>query len=234
MCRIVSLLLLATQIISTLVLVSACQGSITAGKSNLDEQTDFDKMSFEFVLRTKGVGKRGLQWYNGDLTVVNRQVVPMWILFPKWADERLESSMCFPSDADQKQPFGGRQCVGDQGTLVEVVMYGHSGFKAFRLPACGQFTFRGFGLDSDKPITEFEICMVKRLMVNGVTPLEKWLPYPTMSGKKVMISSGDWINLDWDPTKHCARDDYPNEKVENVKADLVGRWLVPIGKEKKK
>jgi hypothetical protein len=64
------------------------------------------------------------------------------------------------------------------------------------------------------------------LRVNGKIPVEKWLPFPTMSAKNVLVESEDFENLDWDKKRGGRRIDYPKEKVENVKAEGIKRWTV--------
>jgi hypothetical protein len=65
--------------------------------------------------------------------------------------------------------------------------------------------------------------------------LEKWLPDPTTSGAKVTVSNrvlrSEWKNLDFDDKKFRKREDYPNEKVAEVTADIIRKWKVRVKKE---
>ena len=109
-------------------------------------------------------------------------------------------------------------------------MYGGDGFKTFRVPAKGQLELEDYTIDASRDIEEIVAIEARELKVNGKTPLEKWLPYGTTSGKKVKVGSQalniNWKNLDWDAKRLGSRDDYPKEKVEEVKAGGFRRWTV--------
>jgi hypothetical protein len=77
------------------------------------------------------------------------------------------------------------------------------------------------------------------LRVNGVTPLEEWLPYSVVAGTNVKVSRNtvrvDWENLDWDKENARTRQDYPKEKVQYLKAEGGQRLVLNFQpKEEKK
>jgi hypothetical protein len=171
------------------------------------------------------------------LTLVNRQDEPVWLVLPYWGDKPLPEKGVFPANT-KDQPFGGKQFKGEGGLAVEVEMYGGDGFKAFRLPAKGRLELAGYEIDADTDISEIVVLEARELKVNGKTPLENWLPYRTTSGEKVKVAERalriDWKNLDWDDKKLAGRDDYPKEKVEDVKAEGFRHWTVKFNKKDEK
>jgi len=110
-------------------------------------------------------------------------------------------------------------------------MYGGDGFQAIHVPAKGSVDVEGYIISADRAITEIMVMEARALKVNGITPLEKWLPYSTLSAAKVKVGKeavDDWVNLDWDPRKFQTRDDYPKEKVTEVKAEQTRLWTLKL------
>jgi hypothetical protein len=177
-------------------------------------------------------GKPPMRTYLVRLTLSNPEDHPVWFVLPYWGDRALPEDGVFPNKNWGDQPFGGRSYSGQGGAVVEVKMYGGAGFHAFRLPAKGRVVLDGYGVGAWEDVKEVVVLECRRLEVNGKTPLEKWLPYDTLSGAKVTVGpkmvSADWTNLDWDAKKLRERDDYPREKVEQVKADCVRRWTIKV------
>jgi hypothetical protein len=183
-------------------------------------------------------GKPPLKFLSVRLTLVNKQDKPVWFVLPYWGDKPLPEKGAFPNKNWKDQPFGGKQFDGEGGSVVEVFMYGGDGFKAFRLPAKGKLELDGYTIEASKNIEEIVVLEARDLKVNGKTPLEKWLPYAMTSGEKVKVGRQelniDWKNLDWDAKKLGSRDDYPKEKVEEVKAEGIRSWTVKFQQKPEK
>jgi hypothetical protein len=164
-----------------------------------------------------------MKFHSIRLTLVNQQDNPVWFVLPYWGDKALPEKGVFPNKDWKDQAFGGRQFDGEGGSAIEVRMYGGDGFKAFRLPAQARVELDGYTIDASKDIDEIVVMEARELKVNGKTPLERWLPYGTTSAEKVKVARQaltiEFKNLDWDQKKHEKRDDYPKEKVEEVKAE---------------
>jgi hypothetical protein len=180
-------------------------------------------------LSTRG-GKPPMQFISVRLTLVNDRDKPAWFLLPYWGETPLPESGVFKNKNAPAETFGGKRFDGEGGSAIEVMMYGDDGFKAFRLPARGRVELGGYDIEADKDIHDITILEADELKVNGTTLLEKWLPYATTSGEKVKVIGrtvgGDWKNLDWDEKKLAKRDDYPKDKVDEVKAEGIRRWPV--------
>jgi hypothetical protein len=153
----------------------------------------------------------------------------VWLVVPFFADESLAKSGMFPNLKWQGRPFGAKAYEGDGGAIVEVTSYGGDAFCAFHLPAHAVVELDRVWLYSTGEFADhLTILEAERLLVNGAVPLEKWLPYPTMSGIKVKAVADvpeKWRSLDWIPGVGD-REDYRKEKVRYVKAEGFRRWLV--------
>jgi len=182
-------------------------------------------------------GKPPSKFHFVRLTLVNSQNKAVWFVLPYWGDRPLSQTGLFTNDK-VGQPFGGFAFAGEGGSAVRVQMYGGEGFKAFRLPAKGRLELDDYSIDASKYIDEIEVMETRELKVNGKTPLEKWLPYATTCDEKVMVRPlgilATWTDLDWDATKRGKRDDYPKEKVENVKAEGFRFWTVKFQQKPEK
>ncbi|MEQ2010060.1 MAG: hypothetical protein ABMA26_25030 [Limisphaerales bacterium] len=170
---------------------------------------------------------------------MNQHDHPVWFVFPSWGEKPLPETGVFPVVNWDYRPFEGRQFAGEGGAAVEISMYGGSGFKAFHLPAKGRLELDGYSIKAWKDIDSIIVLEARELKVNGKAHLEKWLPYNPTCGEKVKVGSQvlrvDWKNLDWDESKNRSRDDYPKEKVNQVKAEVIRSWpirLQPIVEKK--
>lgn len=183
------------------------------------------------VLLSTRMGKPPLRFYSVRLTLENRHERSMWLLLPSYISDTLPAAPVFSAEGAQVVPFGGKGYVGDSGEVVEVVMYANTGFSAFHLPPGGHVVLDGYVLEAWKAVERFEAWEVAELWVNRVLPLERWLPYPSMSSADGVVpreAIDDWRNLDWDPARSRGRADYPAEPVQEVTAELVRRWQVPL------
>lgn len=175
--------------------------------------------------------KPPLKWLQLHLTLTNAQDKAVWLILPYRAEEKLPEKGIFPGAGWLDQPFESTKFAGDGESAVEVLMLG--GFRAFRLPAKAILEFECYktiGTWKDlKEIKTIAVMEARDLKVNGKTPLEKWLPYDTTSGKKVKVSeAAKQTYLDYDYKKYKNRDDYPKEKVEKVTAEGIRTWTVKI------
>jgi RNA polymerase sigma factor (sigma-70 family) len=185
-------------------------------------------------LREQG-GKPPVRGYHVKLEMTNRGPRPVWLLLGYYGDAPLEADGRFTSAAADGRPqsFTGKYFDGDRnggkGKVVEIDYIGKTGFRAFLLPPRAAVTFDDFGIEAWSAIRQFEVWEASALRVNGRTPLQDWLPYPTMSDQQARIPADtDWGNLDWDAKALKSRVDYPAERVNSVAATVLRKWNVPI------
>lgn len=192
-----------------------------------------DEPSIQVVFLRERDGKPPLKHVTLRLTLVNRQDVPVWFVLPYWGDKRLSKQGVFLNEDPTLMPFGGGRYEGQGGPATRLDMIVREGFKAFRLPAKGRLVLDGYDVACWKKVSEMVVVEARELKVNGKTPLEKWLPYETTSGKDVRVSAATLgaggRNLDWDAKRFRKRDDYRKEVVASVKAEGVRSWTVRWG-----
>jgi hypothetical protein len=191
-----------------------------------DSRAETAHITVKFLRR--GTGIPPVRWVSVRLEVKNERDRPMWIVTRYRGDEPLPNDGKF-TGSHFPQPFVGKGYRNETGGLIEIEYLANRSFMAFLLPAKSSFHFEGYVVEAWKDIREMEFWEVEMLRVNGTTPLEKWLPYNTMSDKRVEVRKGaNWDNLDWDPNLLKSRTDYPKEKVQFVQAYGCKKWMVPI------
>jgi hypothetical protein len=169
----------------------------------------------------------------GRLTLANRQRQPVWFLVPTWLDRPLSEEGVFRNTSEDPRfaAFEATEYDGDGGSVVSVRMNGLLfGFSAFRLPVGGQVEFGGYSFFARSNFSHLVVLESLDLKVNGKTSLEKWLPFVATSGAKVSVS--EWVfrmggkSLEWNPKRNDYRQDFPNEKVQDVTAEGLRIWTL--------
>jgi hypothetical protein len=186
------------------------------------------------TLLGRRMGKPPLRFYHVRLDLVNRHDRPIWLVFPNYAEDALPASPVFSGEGSSHPPFGGKGYDGAGGQVVEVDMYGDPGFRAFLLRPRGRVMFDLYSFSAWKDVDGIEAWEVAALKVNDDLPLERWLPYTTLSDFKVRVAENtDWTNLDWDREESRERTDYRHEPVRTVNAEVLQRWQIPFRAENK-
>lgn len=186
------------------------------------------------VFLDKRGGKPPMQFYFVTLELTNPRDRPIWLVTRYSGDEPLTGSGKFLEQQDGKPQmlagagYDGKK-GGGNGEAVEVRYVGN--FRAFYLAPKTTVRFDRYEISCCEDIKHFEVWEVSSLLVNGRTALDKWLPYRTQSGGDVVIpAKTDWDNLDFDRQTSRSRTDYPDERIEFVKAEVIRKWLLPIAK----
>lgn len=190
---------------------------------------DPDAPPIKATLLSMEMGKPPQRYYNVRLSLVNRHDRAIWLVFPRYADDALPASPVFPTAGLSHPPFDGKAVVGE-GRAVEIDMFGDPGFRAFFLPPRGQVEFNSYSFGAWKDTSGIEAWEVAALKVDEKTPLDRWLPYATLSDAFVYVEKSDpaWSSLDWDSDSSRGRDDYPPGPVRSVTAEVIGRWQIPF------
>ena len=186
------------------------------------------------VFLDKHGGKPPMQLYYVSLELTNPRDQPIWLLTRDSGEEPLKENGKFVDrDNGKPQMFGGARYDGKKGGgKGEAVQVSYLGcFRAFYLAPKTTVRFDRYEITCWEDIQHFEVWEVSSLLVNGRTALDKWLPYPTRNeGDVVIPAKTDWDNLDFDRKTSQSRKDYPNERIEFVKAEVIKKWLLPIAK----
>lgn len=179
-------------------------------------------------MRGEQVSKPPSRTFLVDLTLTNRQAHETWFLIQYSASEALSRSGRFSTVGSFPVPLEGKQWSEGAARAVLIQCYGTPSFKALRLPPRSTLHLRRYDVDSRGELTQLEVFEASALLVNGRTPLERWLPYKTLSAPGRVDCSRDWKNLAWDHKRNVNRTDYPKEKINFVQARVTGRWTVPV------
>jgi hypothetical protein len=155
-----------------------------------------------------------------------------WFVTRHWGERPLSPSGKFKDQVGgHPQTFDGRGYDGEKnggkGKAIEVCFIGN--FRAFYLPPKAAVQFEGYHITAWSDVREFEVWEVSSLLVNGHTPLEKWLPYEVASTKEALIPAHtDGDNLDWDSTTLRSRTDYPRGRIAFLEAKVRNKWTLPL------
>lgn len=184
---------------------------------------------------TKRSGKPPMILYDFDVEFINRRAEPVWLVMRYWGDHPLNKSNVFTNLGPQKQPFEATQYLSNprsKGQTVIVHYLSDNGFKAIRLPKGGKVKFDKYSFEAWKEVSHFEIWEAGSLLVNGKTPLEKWLPFTTISAVDVHVveESGydNMISLEWDESINNYRKDFPKGRVRFVTVQALRKWMIPL------
>ncbi len=176
-------------------------------------------------------GKPPSKIYRVRLQLTNRQSGTIWLLFR--FNQPLPDSGRFNGHTYEKQSFSStlytKRARNEKGQAVIVNFLGEDTFTAIRLPKDADITFDYFVFEAFAEVSDFQIWEVDSLLVNGKTPVEKWLPYPVLSDQRVHLGRHENVtSLNWDTRVNGYRTDYPDEKVEFVTAHAVNKCAVPL------
>lgn len=178
-------------------------------------------------------------WANVDLVASNPTDQPAWLVLGYFSNERLPETGTFRSGLESKRAFEASEYKEQKGSGIIINHYGTDHFKAIYLPAKGKVQFKKFVLEDGDPVREHDFMIVSRLLVNGTTPLEDWMPYEVKSSRDAVIEgrlfSGDQKILSWQH-ENVTKDPkpYPKEPVSIVVAEkILFRKLVTFGDEPK-
>lgn len=178
--------------------------------------------------------KEGRSWHCIlDLTLANNHDFSIWFVFAYRGDTLLRHDGNFSAEYDIRAiPFDSTEYNEGKGSAIIVNHYGKDSFRAIQLPARGRFHFGGFVVDSSGPIRFLDVWEVRSLMVNGVSPLQKWLPYSVTSSDSVEISAGMLSRepriVSWDRKTSSNFTSYPDELAKTIKADVIRRHLIQL------
>ena len=175
--------------------------------------------------------------YQLEIRLMNRRPGPSWFVMRR--RDPLTSTGRFNCEPPIKMCFTAEELSDPEskqsGKMIVIEFFGSHAFTAIRVPEGADITSNSYTVTTEDLLSEFEVWEVDALLINGKTPLDQWVPYSVMSDRLVRIGEHPKIMMiDWDATIHDYRRDFPKEKVEFVSADVIRKWLVPIGSTERK
>lgn len=167
------------------------------------------------IRRTDGIEGKGRFTYV-NLKIQNRIDKAIWVVFPAQAEEGFPANGVFKEEPSPVEPFPAYKIPGGKEAAIRISLPG--GSEAFRLPARARFEADGYLLMSHKDIDRVAMMDAEELMVNGKTPLQKWLPFEVTSGGNVRVDYEKDVELclNVEPGTNKRRKDFPSESVEKV------------------
>ncbi len=148
---------------------------------------------------------------------------PRWLLVSFSRELRLPKDGMFTADPEGGLPFFVLEVKDEnKNRAVMVGFLGEPRFTAFYLPATAKVIFDDFEFPSVEDLAELDWLEAKTLLVNGKTPLEKWLPVPLQStGGIKLAKEAVWTDALRDDKSGEPKMDLPKEGVTAVTADIV-------------
>jgi hypothetical protein len=205
--------------------------SVQAGKA-ADEPS---KPNCEVSFVSKVPSKPPANNFYVTLTLRNPADKPRWFVLPYFGNDRLKSdTIRFYDRPANDPPFGSSRYKGKGGDAVIVGCFGSKSvaesFNAFLLSARSEVVIEEYEIMTFGDVLEgLEISEVSTILVNGKTPLEKWLPYSLASGNHAFIPKGGDRNvLDFDRKTYKKRTDYPDAPAKTVVFKDVRKTLLKV------
>lgn len=194
--------------------------------STYAEERPPDRISVMVWGMEPGLKGKGVRSYC-NMRFENPRDTEVWILFPIGGDNRLPADGILKIHDPRVLPISSRRYFGKDGDIVLVCV--DEEFYALRIPAKGCVEALRFTRFSFDALVDIEVMETEQLLVNGKTPVEEWIPYPTISGKNVTIDFEETADADLNkdpqlPKKVAAK--YPNETVESVRAAKFKIWKI--------
>ncbi len=217
--------------IRRLVFVLITLSGVEVGKAA--EEPSKSKCEVSFV--SKVPSKPPANNFHVKLTLRNPADKPRWFVVPYFGNDRLKSdTIRFFARPANDPPFSSSRYQGRGGDAVIVGCFGSNSaaesFNAFLLPPRSEVVFEEYEIMTFGEVLEgLEVSDVSTILVNGKTPLEKWLPYSLASGNHAFIpKGGDRDVLDFDRKTYKKRTDYPNDPAESVAFKDVRKTFLKV------
>ncbi|MBX9678577.1 MAG: WD40 repeat domain-containing protein [Gemmataceae bacterium] len=156
----------------------------------------------------------------------------VWLATPFGPDAKFPEGGRFRADVDEGFPFscvrldGGAK--GGIGSAYVVSFLGYDRFTAFGLPPKSKVVIEEFEIAGDD-MRRFDVWETSSILVQGKTPLEKWLPFSPICDADARIPKGvTWIDALEDPNTNEPRADLPKEKAEFVTVERTRTTTVAL------
>jgi hypothetical protein len=182
------------------------------------------KPIFEATFVSKVPSKPPANRFLLRLTLKNPGDERRWIILPYFGNDRVKSdTIRFYARPSDDPPFESSRYRGRGGDVVIIHCYGSASasesFNAVLLPPRCEIVFENFEVMTfGDRLDELEFLDVESVLVNGETPLDRWLPYSSASGDRVFVpKAAERAVLDFDSKTTKKRTDYPSDPARFVR-----------------
>ena len=180
-------------------------------------------------------GKPPLQFYHCQVTIENRSNKPYWVVLPEdisitlLPNKRRAKHLRIPAPPDDETIFEGKGYKTIKGRVVAVHAFVKPALNAYHIPAMGRIVFKKLPFEAWSKVKSVNVILARDILVNGKTPLDRWLPFPTLSPvKAIVLAERDWENLNWDKAKNRKRSDFPKEIIKFIELKNLYSYEVPL------
>jgi hypothetical protein len=212
---------------------------LAAGAASAAETSSPAPVSATFI--DKQVAKPPAKAIRASLVLTNRTEAPLWFVLPYRIDEPpqlsgpIHLSEGFQPTWIVAEGFNtgifhkvAERSKGKAIQLKVLFVADDKPFCLFRLPAGGRVEFKSYRFEmAASYVRSFKVCTADEIKVNGTEPLEKWLPYETLSDPQTVVpGSAQPDNLNFDAAVMGTRTDFRKEPIKQLDLRITGSWDV--------
>ncbi|HEV7405410.1 MAG TPA: hypothetical protein VGO11_20875 [Chthoniobacteraceae bacterium] len=186
-------------------------------------------------------GKPPMKFIRGSLILNNKTQAPLWFVLPYRIDEPpklggpIKMSEGFEPTWIVAEGFNtgvyhkpADKSKGKAIQLKVLFLADDKPFCLFRLPPGGRVEFKSYPFEMWSTYARsFKVWTADEIKVNGAEPLEKWLPYETLSDPQTVVpESAQADNLNFDAKVMGTRTDFRKEPITQLELKITGSWDV--------
>jgi hypothetical protein len=192
---------------------------------------------------SKQSGKPPMKFIRASLVLNNRTETPLWFVLPYRIDQ--PPKLSGPIHLNEGFEPGWIVAEGfntglyhkasdrAKGKAVQLKVLFVADDKPFcllRLPPGGRVEFKSYPFEmAGSYVRSFKVWTADEVKVNGAEPLEKWLPFDTLSDPQTLVpASAQSDNLNFDPKLMGTRTDFRKEPITQLELKIAGSWDVPF------
>jgi len=192
---------------------------------------------------SKKQSKPPQKFIDASLVLTNNSNSTLWVVLPHWCDKplKLKSPVRFKKGfeptwicADGFNTGTYEKVVeGSKGKTIRLTVLFVAEDEAFcllRLPLHGRVEFERYQfMMSSKYVQSFRVWTAEEIKVNGNEPLEKWLPYETLSDLQTLVpANASSDNLNFDSKLFRTRTDFRKDAILKLDLKITGTWEIPF------
>lgn len=191
----------------------------------------------------KAAGKPPMKSIRASLILNNRTEAPLWFVLPYRIDEppKLAGPIRLYEGFEPTWIVGEGFNTGvyhkpadrSKGKAIQLkvlFLADDKSFCLFRLPPGGRVEFKSYQFEMAATyMRSFKVWTAEEVKVNATEPLEKWLPYETLSEAQTVVPTGTQSdNLNFDAKVMGTRTDFRKEPITQIELKIIGSWDVPF------
>jgi hypothetical protein len=201
-------------------------------------------VEIELIYLQTNCGKPPLRDFECSIKIKNNRAIPVWIVYPSNADDRLPvdgkilvsywkpeffsaDGYEIPHGYEPKNPKNVGRFVLIRSLAGDAR---NSEFSTFYIPAGAEFEFKGYRFSAWKNVDDIEIWVAKDIIVNEKVSFSDWFPFVVIADKQVRMGWGTRSNenMNFDRKTYATRNDLRKEAVHTPKIEVLERHILPL------